>query len=54
MHNPASAVEASYVCTNTRSMYFLRSISAEIFTENEQSDDSIDNFLADTKCFTDN
>ena len=42
-------------CTNTRLMYFLRTIPAEIFTENvQQSDDSIDNFLADTFCFPEN
>ena len=36
-------------------MYFLRTIPAEIFTENvQQSDDCIDNFLADTFCFHEN
>ena len=36
-------------------MYFLRTIPAEIFTENvQQSDDSIDSFLADTLCFPEN
>ena len=36
-------------------MYFFRTIQAEIFTENvQQSDDSIDNFLADTLCFPEN
>ena len=36
-------------CTNTRLMYFLRNIPAEIFTENvQQSDHSMDNFLTDT------
>ena len=42
-------------CTNTQLMYFLRTIPAEIFTENvQQSYDSIDNFLADTSCFPKN
>ena len=36
-------------CTNAGLMYFIRTIPAEIFTESvQQSDDSIDNFLADT------
>ena len=36
-------------------MYFLRTIPAETFTESvQQFDDSRDNFLADTLCYTEN
>ena len=39
-------------CTNTRLMYFLRTIPADLFKGDVQkSDDNIDNFLADTLSF---